>query len=436
MSGYLRRLGDVIRRGNRFRIFISYRRQGEGAGYAGRLADKLLQEFGEDQCFRDIDDIEAGVDFVQSINEAVGTCEVLITVIGRDWVSMTDGRGNLRLEDPNDFVRLEIAAALSRNVRVIPVLVGGAEMPSAEQLPDALEPLSRRQAHEITDTRWDFDVGRLLDSIEAAGVRRLAQKRSVSLRRVGSFAAAVAGLIVLSTAVWQLAAAMSQPTPVDFGTIPALTLPNELEPDRRPVDDVKGGVEAEVTKRPTAKSTAQSDDARREAAALELLEAEARGKREAEARAAREADAREADARAERAAEDRAAVENVLFGALPAQSEALRSLDPTSLSFFFDGDALSENLRLVEGLATAGTHMDLHLNGYDVLSVEVDGDHAMAEVRETWTAQIHQNGSDYCLGVIPYHTAQGERYLARANGSWKVTGMSQAQTTPDVVVGC
>ena len=224
---------------------------------------------------------------------------------------------------------------------------------------------------------------------------------------------------------------MSQPTPVDFGTIPALTLPNELEPDRRSVDDVKGGIEAEATKRPTAKSTAQSDDALREVAALELREAEARGRREADARAAREA-----DARAQRAAEDRAAVENVLFGALPAQSEALRTLDPTSLAFFFEGEALSENLRLVDGLATAGTHMDLHLDGYDVLSVEVDGDYAMAEVRETWTAQIHQNGSDYCLGVIPYHTAQGERYLARANGSWKVTGMSQAQTTPDVVVGC
>ena len=165
----------------------------------------------------------------RSINDAVGTCEVLITVIGRDWLSMTNARGKRRLEDPNDFVRLEIAAALSRNVRVIPVLVGGAGMPSAEELPDALDSLARRQAHEITDTRWDFDVGRLLDSIEAAGVRRLAQKRTLSLPRVGWVTAAIAGMIVLSTAVLEIAAAMSQPTPADFDTSPALTFPPELE---------------------------------------------------------------------------------------------------------------------------------------------------------------------------------------------------------------
>ena len=172
-----------------------------------------------------------------------------------------------------------------------------------------------------------------------------------------------------------------------------------------------------------AKSTTTADEEVRAAAAVELGAAEARAAREADARAAREADAR-------------AAVESVLLSALPAQSEAIRNLDLTSLGFFFEGEALTENLMLVEGLGKSGTHMDLHIDAYDVLSIEVDGDYAMAEVRESWTAQIHQNGTDYCLGTIPYHTAYGERYLSRASGSWKVTRMSQEQTSPDVVAGC
>lgn len=149
---------------------MSYRRRGEGAGYGGRLADKLVEYFGARQCFRDVEDIESGVDFVKTITDAVGACEVLIAVIGPDWITQTGESGKPRLEDPQDFVRIEVAAALERNIRVIPVLVGGAPMPTAKELPEVLKGLSRRQAHELSDTRWVYDVGELLKAIESIGI--------------------------------------------------------------------------------------------------------------------------------------------------------------------------------------------------------------------------------------------------------------------------
>lgn len=143
------------------KIFISYRRQ-DTAGEAGRLADSLKQNYDASQIFMDIDTIEPGVDFVDVINRAVSSCEVLLAIIGPAWVHITDARENRRLDDPHDFIRLEISSALKRNIRVIPVLVDGAKMPVKEDLPSELKDLSRRNAHEISNTRWAYDVEQLL----------------------------------------------------------------------------------------------------------------------------------------------------------------------------------------------------------------------------------------------------------------------------------
>ena len=153
------------------KIFISYRRE-DARGDAGRLTDKLKFHFGEKQIFRDVEAIEAGVDFVEAINEAVGACTALIAVIGPNWVKVMDEQGRRRLDDPHDFVRLEIAAALTRRIRVIPVLVGGAVMPKAEEIPADLEGLARRQAQELSDQRWDYDVGHLIETLEKLGIKR------------------------------------------------------------------------------------------------------------------------------------------------------------------------------------------------------------------------------------------------------------------------
>ncbi|MBC8263118.1 SUMF1/EgtB/PvdO family nonheme iron enzyme [Acidovorax sp.] len=147
------------------RIFISYRRA-DSAGYAGRLHDRLSQRFGQGQIFMDINTIEPGLDFVEVIEEAVGSCDVLIVLIGREWLTITDATGRRRLDNPQDFVRLEVATALDRNIRVIPALVGGSTMPHLADLPNALKKLARRNALEISDTRFHHDVDRLIETLE------------------------------------------------------------------------------------------------------------------------------------------------------------------------------------------------------------------------------------------------------------------------------
>ena len=144
-------------------IFISYRRE-DSPGHAGRIFDRLRSRFGSDVVFMDVAAIEAGVDFVDVLHKAVGSCDALLAVIGPQWLSATQG-GNRRLDDPRDFVRIEIAGALERNVRVLPVLVEGARVPPVESLPADLQALTRRQAIELRDARWDDDIERLVEGL-------------------------------------------------------------------------------------------------------------------------------------------------------------------------------------------------------------------------------------------------------------------------------
>jgi TIR domain-containing protein len=141
-------------------VFISYRRE-DSAGFAGRIYDRLRRELDRDSLFFDVDNIEPGLDFVNILSERVGVCEALVAIVGRSWLSIRDDEQRRRIDDPHDFVRIEIEAALQRNIRVIPVLVDGARMPRAEELPDGLKPFSRRQAIEISHTRFDSDTERL-----------------------------------------------------------------------------------------------------------------------------------------------------------------------------------------------------------------------------------------------------------------------------------
>ena len=145
-------------------VFISYRREDSG-GFAGRIYDRLADRLGHDNVFFDVDAIPPGRDFVDVLSDRVGKCDALIAVIGKHWVSGAEGDNRRRLEDPNDFVRIEIEAALRRNVPVIPVLVDGAAMPQAADLPGSLQNLVRRQAVEISLTRFDSDAERLTQAL-------------------------------------------------------------------------------------------------------------------------------------------------------------------------------------------------------------------------------------------------------------------------------
>jgi formylglycine-generating enzyme required for sulfatase activity len=145
------------------KVFISYRRD-DSAGYAHAIHSKLGQYFSKDQVFMDVDTVEPGVDFVRVIEEAVGECDVLIALIGKRWASVDSGTTS-RLHDPEDFVGLEISTALARDIRVVPVLVDGITMPSEKMLPPALKALTRRQAMEISHTRYEYDVGQVISAI-------------------------------------------------------------------------------------------------------------------------------------------------------------------------------------------------------------------------------------------------------------------------------
>ena len=145
-------------------IFISYRRE-DAEGQAGRLFDDLAMHFREDAVFMDVAGIEPGRDFRRVIDEHVASCGVLLAVIGKNWLDMKDASGRRRLEDPMDFIHLEIASALKRDIPVIPVMVGGASMPRADQLPPGLMELAYRNGVELTHARWNSDVQLLIKAL-------------------------------------------------------------------------------------------------------------------------------------------------------------------------------------------------------------------------------------------------------------------------------
>lgn len=159
------------------RILINYRRE-DSRGSTGRLYDRLSDHFTHEQVFMDVDTIEPGEDFVKVIEEAVTSCDVFIAVIGPDWLTIENRKEQRRIDDPDDFVRLEIVAALERDIRVIPVLVEGATMPQISDMPSALKPLARRNAIEISHTRFDLDANRLIQAVESALEQIMKEKKA------------------------------------------------------------------------------------------------------------------------------------------------------------------------------------------------------------------------------------------------------------------
>jgi hypothetical protein len=149
------------------KIFINYRR-GDDPQAAGRLFDRLEDVFGREQLFMDVDNIEPGLDFVRVLEEQVAQCDVLISVIGKNWIDARDANGGRRLDNPDDFVRIEIESALAQDKRVIPVLVGQASMPQADEVPESMKPLLRRHAVRLTHERFRADTDALIVALQRA----------------------------------------------------------------------------------------------------------------------------------------------------------------------------------------------------------------------------------------------------------------------------
>jgi hypothetical protein len=176
-------------------VFVTYRRA-DSAAYAGRLHDDLVDEFGADRVFQDVSAIEPGEDFEVAIDAALDEADAVLVLIGPNWLA-PGADGLSRLHDPDDYVRIEVSKSLARNIPVIPILVGGAGMPSAPELPEDLVPLARRQAMQLHDSDWRTDVDGL--------VQRL---RGESFLKKGRLAwVAGAGLVLVATlGTWALLA--------------------------------------------------------------------------------------------------------------------------------------------------------------------------------------------------------------------------------------
>jgi membrane protein DedA with SNARE-associated domain len=177
------------------RIFISYRRS-DSAGDAGRIYDRLAQEFGAQNIFRDVETMDFGVDLVQTLNETVAKCDVLIAVIGPKWLDERDHAGKRRLDDPKDFVRNEIAIALERGIRVIPIFIESTPVPTADQLPHDLAALSNRTGLHLHNDSFDGNIRALIEKLRTVHATQRPGPAPASLRDF-SYPLAALGLAAL-----------------------------------------------------------------------------------------------------------------------------------------------------------------------------------------------------------------------------------------------
>ena len=178
------------------RIFISYRRS-DSAGHAGRLYDYLKEYFGEDRIFFDVDTIKPGADFEQKIKAELDNSNVVLVLIGNQWLGIKDAKGNKRLDDPHDYVRLEVETALNTDFTVIPVLLQGVSMPSGNELPEKVYDLSRRNAIKLSDENWNSDL-RMLTAIlkNVLGIPGSLKEQRIKRYRQIVFALSLLGVIL------------------------------------------------------------------------------------------------------------------------------------------------------------------------------------------------------------------------------------------------
>ena len=162
------------------KLFLSYRRA-DSQHVTDRINDRLVGRFGEKSVFKDVYSIPIGADFREAIRRSIDECKVFLSVIGKQWIDITDDVGRRRLEDENDYVRVEIEAALARGIPIIPLLIDGANMPTAGQLPRGLQELSFRNAAIVRpDPDFSIDIDRIIRAIEQHDVVDLtAQLRSL-----------------------------------------------------------------------------------------------------------------------------------------------------------------------------------------------------------------------------------------------------------------
>jgi flagellar biosynthesis GTPase FlhF len=299
------------------KIFINYRR-GDSDATAGRLHDALGSAFGFENLFMDIDAIPTGVDFVEFLAKQVAACDFFIAVIGPDWLDARDEKtGIRRLQNPNDYVGIEIAAALKRNIPVAPVLVDGARFPLADQLPDSIKPLVRRHAAELRNAQFRRDVQALTDEI----------RRAINSKQGWLVRGALAGFGLLHRRWGVVTAGALVGLFSGLITFYYLSSPVIVDTDKATTEKAAADAKARAEKAAVEKAAAVKNAEEKAAAEKVAIKKADEAKADADAaakKAAVEKDAGQKDAadRAAKAAADKAAREKVAADKAAAEKDA------------------------------------------------------------------------------------------------------------------
>ncbi|HUR10476.1 MAG TPA: toll/interleukin-1 receptor domain-containing protein [Flavitalea sp.] len=224
-------------------IFISYRVH-DTAGETGRLVDSLKQYFYEDQIFMDIEKLQPGVDFTKVIANSLESCDVLLAVIGPNWLGPANAAGKTRIMLDDDWVRLELTTALKRNIVVIPVLVDGGSLPQEADLPPDLAPLVKRQSHEISNKRWKYDTDSLAVLLHKLGIpikndrgKKEEGRKGMSVLKIVGIAAGI--FFILIILIIAANTDNQQTLNNDVNSATSLSKPeNVTEPVQQPVETV------------------------------------------------------------------------------------------------------------------------------------------------------------------------------------------------------
>jgi hypothetical protein len=209
-------------------IFISYRRE-DSAGHARALRDALARRFGPEEIFLDVDNLPPGADFPTAIRDEVKECKVLLALIGKSWLTARNADGVRRIDDAEDFVRIEIGTALTRGVPVIPITLQDVGVPRAESLPKTLKALARRQAFDLRHDRWETDVSLLIEQVDAIIDSRPASTAAADILRTASAKSSIGwkfstGIFIATVlvALGGYVLASSATLPFQYSTLPTL----------------------------------------------------------------------------------------------------------------------------------------------------------------------------------------------------------------------
>ena len=316
------------------KIFINYRRE-DSTGTAARLHDRLAQEFGRENLFEDV----VGVDLKARLSNQVAACQVFLTVIGPNWLDAKDEAGQHRLHHPDDLVAVEIAAALARNICIIPVLVDGARMPKLSWLPDSLKPLAGCQAVEVRQSHFDRDVEALVERVREALNASSVGLRSWRGRAVAGVAVAAGLLLVgwiglywMDISLWPPGAETHDASNAKAQAEAEAKRKSE-ETEQQRLATLKVEQERQTKAAAEAEAKRKSEEAEQQRDAALKAEQEERNRAEAEARARYAALISQGNADSKAGEYDRA---------IAAYNEAIR-LDPKSaFAYVSRGDAYAD----------------------------------------------------------------------------------------------